>query len=163
MPLLCIRFSLIIVNFRPGEYEKIWIFARIILLAKSARPRERRGFVRPVERYRVTALFILFYLERRFGKEELGMGPEDAHVRLPALVESTRRTIFNEFPVRLESKGNVGKACSIRYNGTWHCATPWHALIRVIDAMHWFLWSIFLSFLLLFFFNILESIPRLHD
>lgn len=43
MPLLCIRFSLIIVNFRPGEYEKIWIFARIILLAKSARPRERGG------------------------------------------------------------------------------------------------------------------------
>lgn len=44
-------------------------------------------------------------MERRFGKEELGMETEDAHVRLPALVESTRRTIFNEFPFGSKVKG----------------------------------------------------------
>lgn len=33
------------------------------------------------------------------------METEDAHVRLPALVESTRRTIFNEFPFGSKVKG----------------------------------------------------------
>ena len=44
--------------------------------SREIRPpeRERRGFVRPVERYRVTALFILFIWKEDLGRRSWGWG-----------------------------------------------------------------------------------------